>query len=238
MAHGTMLLVFVLTLIAASLGQDTCQIKGCTSGKLVSKPTLTYFNVAGRGEVIRLMLEDSGTDYDFDVVTRDTLAAKKEELADELLFKQVPLYREPSGFSLPQSAAIERYLARKLGYNGDDKTAALVDALAEGVVDIADRFRKARFAPEAEREAKKEEFFKNDLPVWYGHFESFIQKNKTPYLTGDRVSYADFRIFSLAVSSLERKGLENYPLLSELIQRIGDRPNVKKFVDSKPYEPK
>jgi len=35
----------------------------------VTKPTLTYFNLAGRGEVPRLILEDAGVDYDFVTIT-------------------------------------------------------------------------------------------------------------------------------------------------------------------------
>lgn len=31
----------------------------------VSKPTITYFNLPGRAEVPRLLLEDAGVDYDF-----------------------------------------------------------------------------------------------------------------------------------------------------------------------------
>jgi hypothetical protein len=35
----------------------------------VSKPTITYFNVSGRAELARILLEDAGVDYDFVPVT-------------------------------------------------------------------------------------------------------------------------------------------------------------------------
>jgi hypothetical protein len=35
----------------------------------VTKPTLTYFNSAGRAEVPRILLEDAGVDYDFVAIT-------------------------------------------------------------------------------------------------------------------------------------------------------------------------
>jgi hypothetical protein len=44
---------------------------------------------------------------------------------------QVPLYRESSGFSIPQSGAIERYLARKNGLAGSDHEVAVIDSIAE-----------------------------------------------------------------------------------------------------------
>jgi hypothetical protein len=35
----------------------------------VTKPTLTYFNLAGLAETPRLLLEDAGVDYDYVTVT-------------------------------------------------------------------------------------------------------------------------------------------------------------------------
>jgi kynureninase len=44
----------------------------------VTKPTLTYFDLAGRAEVPRLMLEDAGVDYAY--VSATNWPALKQQL--------------------------------------------------------------------------------------------------------------------------------------------------------------
>lgn len=63
----------------------------------------TYFKGRGRGELIRLMLEVTGTPYQERTITKDLL----EELRSkgDLFFQQLPLL-EVDGLKLVQSAAI------------------------------------------------------------------------------------------------------------------------------------
>ena len=86
---------------------------------IVTKPTITYFNVFARAEVPRLLLEDAGVDYDFVPVTNWSETKAQLTAAGKLAYGQVPLYEEP-GLNLVQSNAIARHLARKLGYNGNN----------------------------------------------------------------------------------------------------------------------
>ncbi len=46
----------------------------------VTKPTLTYFNVAAKAEIARLILEEAAVDYDF--VAINNWAEQKKELTD------------------------------------------------------------------------------------------------------------------------------------------------------------
>jgi hypothetical protein len=47
----------------------------------VTKPTITYFPIAGRAEVSRLILEDAGVDYDFVAVPYPQWAELKAKLS-------------------------------------------------------------------------------------------------------------------------------------------------------------
>jgi hypothetical protein len=60
----------------------------------VTKPTLTYFDLAGRAEVARLILEDAGVDYNY--VSATNWPALKQQLGG----KRRPL---PSTFFLSSS---------------------------------------------------------------------------------------------------------------------------------------
>jgi len=208
----------------------------------VSKPTLTYFNLVARGEVSRLILEVAGVDYEYDTVTGKDWQAKKAELGDALLFRQVPLYREPSGLSLVQSGAIERYLSKKHGFAGsDDQQIAEIDAIAEGVTDFDNKIREAiRFPTESERPAKIQKLVAEDVPKWLSYFSNILAKGKKIYFGGEKATYADFRLFlSLdKIAGLEggKDALEKFPDLVAFKERVANRPRIKSYYARDPYK--
>jgi len=210
----------------------------CSSTDSVLKPTLTYFFTAGRAEVSRLILEEAGADYEFDPITGDWFS-KKSDLGDTLWFGQVPLYRESSGFSIPQSGAIERYLARKYGFAGSDHEIAVVDAIAEGVNDLAHHHRMAdKFPIESERPAQIKKFEEETFPKWLGYFEKLLDGKS--FFVGNRLTYADLKYFCLIqrisqVNAGVGTILEYFPFSVQLIARIASRPKIKAYLESNPY---
>ena len=72
---------------------------------LESECVLTYFEGRGRGELIRLMLEITGTPYTERTITKEMLGDLRAK--GDLLFQQLPLL-EIDGMKLVQSAAIVR----------------------------------------------------------------------------------------------------------------------------------
>ena len=68
---------------------------------------LTYFRGRGRGELIRLMLEVTGTPYSERTISKGLLQDLRAK--GDLFFQQLPLL-EIDGLKLVQSAAIVRYL--------------------------------------------------------------------------------------------------------------------------------
>ena len=116
----------------------------------VTKPTLTYFNVFGRAEVPRLLLEDAGVDYDFVPVTNWPELKSQLTASGKLASGQTPLYEEPDGLTLVQSGAISRHLARKYGYNGGNAhEEALIDQAKEGANDAYTAVAKVIFGTPA-----------------------------------------------------------------------------------------
>ncbi|KAL6045832.1 Glutathione S-transferase P [Balamuthia mandrillaris] len=211
----------------------------------VEKPTLSYFNVPGRAEVPRLLLELAGVDYEwvgfsFKGSAGGDWAEYKSKHGEELAFGQVPRYQEPEGLDLVQSNAIARYLAKKHGFNGANETeAALIDQFNEGVVDFGSTGIKAIFAPEASKAELLAKFLSEDLPKWLGHFERAFAKNGTGFFVGDKVSYADVHLFvSLdLVFRLEgaREVFEGFSHVKAAYEKVASLPKIKAFYDSKPY---
>lgn len=110
------------------------------------------------------------------------------------LNSKVPLYQEPSGLSIPQSSSIERFLAKKHGLAGG-RSEEEVDAIAEGVNDLANKIREARWAPEGEKEKKVEQVRMTVIPQWFSYFEHLLAGKK--YFAGDQFTYADLKMYFL-----------------------------------------
>eukprot|EP01084_Bolivina_argentea_P243138 407658_1 len=104
---------------------------------------LSYFNLRGRGELTRLMFHASETEFEdfrYPIEFKDGKPNSelfgKDKLAGKFAFGQLPVL-EVEGTQIPQSHAIERFVARRLNMMGcDDVEAATIDAIYEQLVDI------------------------------------------------------------------------------------------------------
>ncbi|KAL6057181.1 glutathione [Balamuthia mandrillaris] len=218
----------------------------------VSKPTLTYFNLVGRAEVPRLLLELAGVDYEY--VSLAYMGAPgldwaeyKSKHGEDMAFGQVPRYQEPDGLDLVQSNAIARYLANKHGFNGANETeAALIDQFNEGVVDFSNASTKILFGPEASKAELYSKFLSEDLPKWLGFFERALAKNgSNGFFVGEKVSYADLHLFAMSgilfrlesLFKLEgaREVFERFEQVQAAHEKVANLPKIKAYYDTKPY---
>jgi len=99
-----------------------------------SKPIVTYFDVRGRVEVIRLIFEELGIEYEEHQVVGDQWQALKPKTP----FGGLPIYEE-GDLCLVHSRAIFRHLARKHGlYGREEGDRVQCDMVAEAI-DNAER---------------------------------------------------------------------------------------------------
>jgi glutathione S-transferase len=206
----------------------------------VTKPTLTYFNVFARAEVPRLMLEDAGVDYDYVAVDyASNWGETKAKLIAEgkLPFGQVPLYEEPGGLALVQSAAIARYVAKKHGYAGTSALEeALIDQAAEGANDTYVALATAFYgsAPD-QRDAAVGKVVKETLPGHLASFNKLLEKNGNQgFLVGSKLSYADLALYR-AVHMIPKADdggdvLDSYPAVKKLVTAVSERERIKAYL--------
>ena len=207
--------------------------------------------IQGRGEFVRLALEEAGADY------VDVARGKGGmEIMQKLL---QPKAAEHSSFAPPflkagkllvgQTANILLFLGARHGLA--PKTEAgrlwvhqLQLTIADLLVEAHDTHHPIAASlyyedqkPEARRRA--ETFTSERMPKYLGYFENVLaQGGKTAFLAGRSVSYADLSLFQVveglryafpnAMAALERK----HPRVIALHDRVAARPNIAAYLKS------
>lgn len=211
----------------------------------MTRPTLVYFAVRGRAEVIRLVLAEAAVDYHEHPIGKGTppadgrptdFQALKE--SGTLPFDAAPVWEEPDGFRLAQSAAIANYLARSHGlYPKADRDAARCDQALGACDDVRLELRKLATAAPADRAALREELAAKTLPRWFGYLDRMLKANRagTSFIVGDAVSVADLALWYL-LELIRDNGfgevLAKAPALVAFADRIGRRPRIAAYVAS------
>ena len=209
----------------------------------MSKPTLIYFAARGRAELIRLVLAEAGVDYQEHVVGKGTppvdgrptdFAALKATGA--LPFDALPVWEEPSGLRLAQSAAIANYIARSRGLRGRNPVEeARCDELLGAVDDVRLELRKLVTVAAEQRPALRAELASSTLPRWLGYLDRLLAKNGggAGHAVGSSVTVADLALWYLLEMIRDNglgSALERYPALVAFAERIGKRPRIAAYL--------
>lgn len=193
-------------------------------------PKLTYFDVRGRAEVIRLLLEETGTAYTEHRVS----IAEWPTLKATLAFGQLPLYEE-AGLVLNQSQAIYRHLARKFNLYGDNEQEMtrcdiVQETFVEAQLNIGGFFWNPEFAKLRDNYAAVE------LPALLDRLLKLFDLNTTNsgYWVGERLSFVDFIAWHTLdyVRAFSRETLDRYENLARFRERISSRPKIAAYLAS------
>jgi glutathione S-transferase len=211
----------------------------------MSKPTLIYFAGRGRAEVIRLVLAEAGVDYQEHVVGKDTppvdgrptdFAALKATGA--LPFDALPVWEEPNGLRLAQSAAIANHIARLHGMRGKTPVEeARCDEVLGAVDDVRLELRKLVTVAAEQRPALRAELASATLPRWLGYLDRVLKNNGggAGYVVGTSLTVADLALWYL-LELIRDNGLasavERYPALLAFAERIAKRPRIAAYIKS------
>jgi glutathione S-transferase len=205
--------------------------------------------IQGRGEYVRLALEDCGADY-VDVARgkRGTAAMMKMMGAAKGTPPFAPPFLKAGDFVIGQTANILLYLGSRHGLAPKAEKARLaVHQLQLTVTDFVSEVHDTHhpLGPslyyEGQRAAAKkrtDEFWKQRVPKYLGYFEELLQNNGGSYLTGRRLTYADLSLFQLVeglryafparMKAFERE----IPGLVALHDRVAARPNIRAYLAS------
>ncbi len=206
--------------------------------------------IQGRGEYVRLALEDAGADYT-DVAREPGGESRMMDLMQGQGSKTPPFappFLKAGRLVIGQTANILLYLGPRLGLAPKSDAGRLWVhqlqlTIADLVVEVHDTHHPIGSGlyyedqkPEAARRA--EDFRAHRAPKYYGYFEEILTSSGGPYLTGRRASYADLSLFQIvdgmryAFPRLSRRLAKKHPGIEELHRRVASRPGVAAYLKS------
>lgn len=206
--------------------------------------------IQGRGEFVRLALEDAGAAYD-DVARKDGGVSKMMAMIegrDEKYPPFAPPFLKAGKLVIAQAAEILFYLGPRLKLAPRDEAGRLwLHQLQLTVTDFVKEVHDAHHPvgsglyyedqkPEARRYA--ENFLGERVPKYLGYFEKVLQKSGGPNVLGRRFSTMDLSLFQLveglryafpkAMRRIERK----VPNVVKVHGRVSMRPRIKAYLAS------
>ncbi len=209
-------------------------------------------SIPGRGEFIRLALEDAGADY-VDVARREGGVAAMLRFMRRRSLAHPPFacpFLVAGKLVIGQTANVLQYLGPRLGLAPRGESARLWVhqlqlTLADWLVEAHDTHHPiggGLYYEEQKREAKRRaEVFRRDrLPAFLDYFERVIAANpgRSGWLAGRRATYADLSLFQMvaglryafprAMARAERRR----PRLVALHERVAARPRLAAYLAS------
>jgi glutathione S-transferase len=206
--------------------------------------------IQGRGEFIRLALEDAGADY-VDIARRPRGMAKIMRFLESRAVKRPPFappFLKAGKLVIAQTANILLFLGPRLRLAPKDEAGRLWAhqlqlTISDWVAEVHDTHHpiaSSLYYENQKREAKRRaENFRNErLPKFMNYFEQALKRNGNKYLAGKTFSYVDLSTFQMiaglryafprAMVKQERK----HRRLAALHDRIAVRPRLAAYLAS------
>ena len=205
--------------------------------------------IQGRGEFVRLLLEEAGASYVDVARMKGGMARMMRFLAgrEQGALPFAPPFVRVEGTVVSQTANILAFLAPRLGLVPDDARRAettqiqltLADLLGE-VHDTHHPIAAGLYYEDQRREAKRraQTFVKERLPKYLGWLEDVLARNGGEWLVGRACTYADLSAFQMieglrfafpnAMARVEREA----PRLVALRERVASRPRLAAYLAS------
>jgi glutathione S-transferase len=206
--------------------------------------------IQGRGEFVRLALEDAGAAYD-DVARKSCGMSKMMAMMNGGRDKRPPFappFLKAGKLVIAHTANILFYLGPRLKLSPRDEAGRLwlhqlqltVTDFMKEIHDTHHPIASALYYEDQQPQAKQyaTHFLKSRVPKYFGYFETVLAKSGGPYVRGRKFSYVDLSLFHLieglryafpkAMARIERKA----PAVVALHDRVAKRARIKAYLSS------
>lgn len=210
-------------------------------------------SIQGRGEFIRLALEDAGADY-VDVARRPRGMVAMSHFLENRSVKHPPFappFLKAGKLVIAQTANILFYLGPRLdrvAKNEPNRLWAhqLQLTIADWVSEVHDTHHPiagSLYYEEQKGEAKRRaaDFIANRLSKFFDYFEQILKRNPkgSEYLLGKKVSYVDLSLFQMieglryAFPKTMARLEPQFPRIMALHDRVKARPHIAAYLSSR-----
>jgi glutathione S-transferase len=204
--------------------------------------------IQGRGEYVRLALEDAGAEYDDVARGPGGMSAMTRMMEADGTPPFAPPFLKSGKLVIGQTANILLYLGSRHGLApkaepGKLWVHQLQLTIADFVLEVHDTHHPlgpSLYYEEQRAPAKKrtEAFWKQRVPKYLGYFEGLVSDSGGTFTGGRRATYVDLSLFQI-VEGLRYafpKRMKHFereiPKLVELRDRVAARPNIKAYLAS------
>jgi glutathione S-transferase len=205
-------------------------------------------SIQGRGEYVRLALEEAGADYTDVARGARGVAAMMKMMEAKNTPPFAPPFLKAGQLVIGQTANILFYLGSRHGLAPKAEAGRLwlhqlqltVTDFVTEVHDTHHPLGPSLYYEDQKAPAKKrtDEFWNERVPKYLGYFQRLLADNGGGYVTGRRLTYIDLSMFQLVeglryafpkrMKAFERK----IPGLVDLHDRVAARPNIKAYLAS------
>ena len=204
-------------------------------------------SIQGRGEYVRLALEEAGCGY-VDVARERGVPVMMRMMEESGTPPFAPPFLKAGRLVVGQTANILFYLGGRHGLAPKAEGARLwVHQLQLTITDFVLEAHDTHHPlgpslyyedqiPEAKKRTR--EFWKERVPKYLGYFEELMEKGGGPYVTGRKLTYVDLSLFQLVAGlryafPRRMKAFEHdIPRLHELHNRVASRPKIARYLSS------
>lgn len=206
----------------------------------------------GRGEFVRLALEQAGADY-VDVARTDGGMDKMFAFIEGRQGNQMPFappFLKDGEIIVSHVANILHYLGPKLGLVPEGEQARIFAhglqlTIADFVMEVHDTHHPISTADyyedqKEEAKARTKAFLQHRVPKFMGYFNRIIAANPAGggHAIGDRLSYVDLSLFQVAEGlayafprAMARFDTD-YPDVAKLRDKVRTQPNIRSYLES------
>lgn len=205
-----------------------------------------WTGLQGRGEFVRLCLEDAGAAYtDVARVHGDAVMSSFLDGDHEGALPFAPPFLKSGRLLIAQVANILQYLGPRHGLVPESESRRLyahqleltiTDLVAE-VHDTHHPVSTEQYYEDQRAEAKKraKDFREARIPKFLGYFEQALERGGGRYVLREH-SYVDLSLFQI-MAGLEyafpkAMAKQKLPLLRDLAKRVAERPNIAAYLAS------
>lgn len=211
-----------------------------------------WAGIQGRGEFVRLALEDAGADYADIAREPGGETAMSHLLADQAVERPsfAPPFLKAGELVIGQTANILLYLGAQLGLAPADEAGRLwTHQLQLTIADFVDEIHDTHHPIASslyyedqlrEARARAADFVKSRAPKYLGYFERVLERNKagSRHLVGSSLTYPDLSLFQIVaglryafprtMARLEPK----HPRVVALHDMVAARPRIAAYLAS------